>query len=282
MSTCRACAGGWARRRLLLDLHARYGHRSRSGEAFAHPDRSRAQSRRAAPERDRARDDGGGGACRAQGGKVRRADGDGRRAHDRRQPRRPARLPAARRPLPHALAQREHELERFLGRHAEAQRPHRLRQGRRPRAEPPRHARRHLARVRQDVLGRDGDEQGAARRVALVAAIDLRPSPQHDRRHDPRARRQGRRDHDQLLAQLPLRRAAIRPVSRTCRWPSGRPSRGRRSSSTSTTPRSSSARRTSASDRTSTARPCPTGWTTCRCCRRSPRRCSTRATANRT
>ena len=199
--------GRRARRRLLFDLHARHDHRSRGGEAFADPDRPRPQPRREAPERDRAGDDGGRGAGGAQGGEVRGADGDGRRSHDRRQPRSPARLSTSRRPLPDAVAQRQHQLERFVRRYAEAQRPHRLRQGRRPRAEPARDVGGHLARLGQDILGRAGDEQGAAGRIALVAAVDLRPPAQHDRRHDPRPRRQGRRDHDQLLAQLPLRRA---------------------------------------------------------------------------
>ena len=72
--------------------------------------------------------------------------------------------------------------------------------------------------VRQDVLGRAGDEQGAAGRVAFVAAVDLGPPAQHDRRHDPRARRQGRRDHDQLLAQLPVRTSSTQAgAARTCR-----------------------------------------------------------------
>ena len=74
----------------------------------------------------------------------------------------------ARRPLPDAVAQRQHQLGRFVRRQAGAQRPDRVRQGRRPRAEPPRRDGRHLARRRQDVLGRARDQQGAADRVAFV------------------------------------------------------------------------------------------------------------------
>ena len=41
------------------------------------------------------------------------------------------------------------------------------------------------------------------------------PPAQHDRRHDPRARRQGRRGDDQLLGRLPLERALSRRSRRT-------------------------------------------------------------------
>ena len=62
------------------------------------------------------------------------------------------------------------------------------------------------------------------------------PSAQHDRRHDPRARRQGRRHHDQLLAQLPLRRALSGRAQERAGGGAPDACRGRRSSSTSTTP----------------------------------------------
>ena len=63
-----------------------------------------------------------------------------------------ARLRAARRPLPDADPFQEQRLGRLLHRQAEAQRPDRLRQGRRARVEPPGRDGGHLARRGQDLL----------------------------------------------------------------------------------------------------------------------------------
>ena len=84
-----------------------------------------------------------------------------------------AQVRGARRPLPDADALQEQQLGRLVHRQAGAQRPHAVRQGRRPRAEPAGHDGRHLARRRQDVLRRARDQQGAGDRVAFVVPRDL-------------------------------------------------------------------------------------------------------------
>ena len=153
---------------VLLDLGAERRHRSAGGEARDGSDRRHARSGAPPPRPARAGHHRGGRATRRGRAQDRGADGDGGRPHDRRRHAAAAPLRRARRALHDADAFQEQQLGRLLDRQAGAQRPDRVRQGRRARDEPPGDDGRHLARRGQDLLRRARPHQGAGHRVALV------------------------------------------------------------------------------------------------------------------
>ena len=116
----------------------------------------------------------------------RRADGDRGRPRHRRQPAAAARLLRPGRALHDAHALQHQRLGGFLRRHRRpqgqaSQRPDRFRQAGGSRDESPGHDGGHLARRRQDLLGRAGGQQGADLRVAFVVPGADQTRAQHDR-----------------------------------------------------------------------------------------------------
>ena len=174
-----------------------------------HVPAGRAPSRGAAPRHDRRRHP-----ARQARGQDRRADGRRGRSRDRELALRAPHALSARLPLhdAHAL---EHER---VGRLGGIQRPARRassrplavrrRGGARDAAH--RDARRHLARLRRDVLVGDEDREGARHRVALVVTGRRRSSSQHERRHAARPRQERRRGDGELLVDVPLERVRRR------------------------------------------------------------------------
>ena len=111
------------------------------------------------------------------------------------------------RPLSHADALQEQQLGRFVHRQAEAQRPDRLRQGGRARAEPPGRDGGHLARRRQDLRRRRWSSRPCRSLPRTRRAAPSRIIRRNMTDDMMRALAQERRRHDdQLRGQLPVGR----------------------------------------------------------------------------
>ncbi len=164
-----------------------------------------------------------GGRRRAdRGHRARRLDDRGRgRPIDRLVPRGAPDPCRPRRRLPHAHPQRRHAVGGLGDGRAGARRPHDVRRGGGPRAEPARDARRSLPHVRgHDAAGDRGLDRPRLL-LALERSCALRRPSQRSRRRDRAGRSYGRRHQCDLRALVPHRRGRGGQRGRVARDPRG-------------------------------------------------------------